>query len=134
MSTVTGDSLIVFFKKFHFFNDLVVKDSKNFDQACLSPLRYLTIYEMSLQNLIEKCEKLKEFSIPLHIEEEDVLRILNIRNIKSVLYEVHYFDKHIIGMSIHMGRSHMTMLKNVKQKSRDIYTNFERCLQMHFTK
>ncbi|KAH0453617.1 hypothetical protein IEQ34_017941 [Dendrobium chrysotoxum] len=49
VSTVTDDSLIVFHKKFHFPNDLVVMAPKRSDRACLAPPGYLTIYEICLQ-------------------------------------------------------------------------------------
>ncbi|KAH0453314.1 hypothetical protein IEQ34_017638 [Dendrobium chrysotoxum] len=48
-STVNGDSLIVFYKKKNFPNNLMAKVPKKSDQTCLPPPRYLTISESSLR-------------------------------------------------------------------------------------
>ncbi|KAH0458704.1 hypothetical protein IEQ34_011518 [Dendrobium chrysotoxum] len=48
-STVTNYSLIIFYRKFHFPNNLVVMTPKRFDQAFLPPSGYLTIYKINLQ-------------------------------------------------------------------------------------
>ncbi|KAH0470685.1 hypothetical protein IEQ34_000408 [Dendrobium chrysotoxum] len=48
-STVTGDSLIILYKKFHFPNDLVAKVPKRSDRARLPPPGYLTISESNLR-------------------------------------------------------------------------------------
>ncbi|KAH0454615.1 hypothetical protein IEQ34_016539 [Dendrobium chrysotoxum] len=64
----------------------------------------------------------KNRGVILTPEEEDILRILKIPNIKSLLYEACYLDKYVeegylfkVGLSIHAGRSHMTMLKKSKK-------------------
>ncbi|KAH0449093.1 hypothetical protein IEQ34_022893 [Dendrobium chrysotoxum] len=44
----SDDSLIIFYKKIHFPNDLVMKVLKRSDRACLPPPGYLTISESSL--------------------------------------------------------------------------------------
>ncbi|KAL0919472.1 hypothetical protein M5K25_011567 [Dendrobium thyrsiflorum] len=49
VSTIMGDSLIIFRKKFHFPNDLVMKVPTKSDRACAPPLRFLTVYEFSLR-------------------------------------------------------------------------------------
>ncbi|KAL0909379.1 hypothetical protein M5K25_020241 [Dendrobium thyrsiflorum] len=49
VSTITGDSLIIFRKKFHFPNDLVMKVPAKSDRACAPPLGFLTVYEFSLR-------------------------------------------------------------------------------------
>ncbi|KAH0471022.1 hypothetical protein IEQ34_000745 [Dendrobium chrysotoxum] len=47
-STITGDSLIVLHKKFHFPNDVVMAVPKRSDQVGLPPPGYLTVYETRL--------------------------------------------------------------------------------------
>lgn len=49
MSTITRDALVIFCKKYHFTNDLVVKLPTKSDKACSPPPGYITLYEMSLQ-------------------------------------------------------------------------------------
>ncbi|KAH0470237.1 hypothetical protein IEQ34_001795 [Dendrobium chrysotoxum] len=44
VSTVTSDSLIILYQKFHFPNDLMAKVPKMSDRACLPPPGYLTIF------------------------------------------------------------------------------------------
>ncbi|KAH0460120.1 hypothetical protein IEQ34_010783 [Dendrobium chrysotoxum] len=87
ISTVTGDSLITFRKKFHFPNDM---------------------------------GKLKELPIPLHIGDEDLLKILKLSDIDDLHYEVHYLSRYIdkehlfkVGLSTQAGRSHAQMLKKL---------------------
>ncbi|KAH0455801.1 hypothetical protein IEQ34_015833 [Dendrobium chrysotoxum] len=41
-STITSDSLIIFRKKFHFPNDLVIKVTEKYDRACSPLLEFLT--------------------------------------------------------------------------------------------
>ncbi|KAH0465165.1 hypothetical protein IEQ34_005268 [Dendrobium chrysotoxum] len=48
-SIITGDSLIVLHKKFHFPNNMVARVPKRSDRTCLPHLKYLTIYETSLR-------------------------------------------------------------------------------------
>ncbi|KAH0458549.1 hypothetical protein IEQ34_013864 [Dendrobium chrysotoxum] len=48
-STITGNSLIILYKKFHIPNDVVTKVPKRPDQAGLPPPRYLTICETCLR-------------------------------------------------------------------------------------
>ncbi|KAH0466400.1 hypothetical protein IEQ34_003638 [Dendrobium chrysotoxum] len=68
--------------------------------------------------LVEKWGKMKDLLAPLHIEEEDILRILKVPDIEHLLYEVHYLNKYIeeellfrVGLSFHTGRSDARMLK-----------------------
>ncbi|KAH0448057.1 hypothetical protein IEQ34_021857 [Dendrobium chrysotoxum] len=49
ISTVTEDSFILFRKKFHFPNDLVMKVPARTDRACFPPPGYVTVYEFSLR-------------------------------------------------------------------------------------
>ncbi|KAL0906003.1 hypothetical protein M5K25_024462 [Dendrobium thyrsiflorum] len=49
VSTITGDSLIIFRKKIHFPNDLVMKVSAKSDRSCAPPSGFLTVYEFSLR-------------------------------------------------------------------------------------
>ncbi|KAL0911275.1 hypothetical protein M5K25_019406 [Dendrobium thyrsiflorum] len=68
--------------------------------------------------LIEKWGKLTDLPAPLHIGEEDIMRILKVPDIEHLLYEVHYLGRYIekeflfkVGLSIHAGRSEAKMLK-----------------------
>ncbi|KAH0466077.1 hypothetical protein IEQ34_006180 [Dendrobium chrysotoxum] len=68
--------------------------------------------------LHEKWEKLKELPIPLHIGEEDLLRILKLSDLDALHYEVCYLSRYIdeeylfkVGLSTQAGRSHAQMLK-----------------------
>ncbi|KAH0449710.1 hypothetical protein IEQ34_020402 [Dendrobium chrysotoxum] len=49
ISTITEDSFISFRKKFHFPNDLVMKEPARSDHACFPPPGYMTVYEFSLR-------------------------------------------------------------------------------------
>ncbi|KAH0449086.1 hypothetical protein IEQ34_022886 [Dendrobium chrysotoxum] len=49
VSTVTGDALLAFRKKYYFPNDMVVKVPARSDRACSPPLRFVTVYEFSLR-------------------------------------------------------------------------------------
>ncbi|KAH0452867.1 hypothetical protein IEQ34_017191 [Dendrobium chrysotoxum] len=42
-----------------------------------------------------KWGKMNDLSAPLHVGEEDIVRILNVRNIEHLLYEVFYLNKFI---------------------------------------
>ncbi|KAL0916469.1 hypothetical protein M5K25_013988 [Dendrobium thyrsiflorum] len=139
-SSVTSDSLTVFHKKFHFPNDLVATVSKISDRACLPPPWYIVVYETYLRaglrfppppelidiaarcgndwGLIEKWGKLNDLPAPLHIREEDIMRILKVLDIEHLLYEVRYLGRYIeeeflfkVGLSFHAGRSEAKMLK-----------------------
>ncbi|KAH0449871.1 hypothetical protein IEQ34_020563 [Dendrobium chrysotoxum] len=68
--------------------------------------------------LIEKLGRMKDLPVPLHVEEEDILRILNIPDVKHLLFEVRYLTKYIeeeflfkVGLSIQAGRLETKMLK-----------------------
>ncbi|KAL0919372.1 hypothetical protein M5K25_011463 [Dendrobium thyrsiflorum] len=68
--------------------------------------------------MIEKWGKLNDLPAPLHIGEEDIMRILKVPNIEHLLYEVRYLGIYIeeeflfkVGLSIHAGRSEAKMLK-----------------------
>ncbi|KAH0470256.1 hypothetical protein IEQ34_001814 [Dendrobium chrysotoxum] len=49
ISTITEDSFILFRKKFHFSNDLVMKVPARSDRACFPPPGYVTVYDFSLR-------------------------------------------------------------------------------------
>ncbi|KAH0466588.1 hypothetical protein IEQ34_003826 [Dendrobium chrysotoxum] len=49
ISTITGDSLITFRKKFYFPNDMVMKVPTTSNRARFPPLGFVTIYEFSLR-------------------------------------------------------------------------------------
>ncbi|KAH0467323.1 hypothetical protein IEQ34_004561 [Dendrobium chrysotoxum] len=61
---------------------------------------------------------MKDLPVPLHVGEEDILRILNIPDVKHLLFEVRYLIKYIeeeflfkVGLSIQARRSEAKMLK-----------------------
>ncbi|XP_028548161.1 uncharacterized protein LOC114578831, partial [Dendrobium catenatum] len=61
---------------------------------------------------------MKDLPIPLHVGEEDILKILNIPDVKHLLFEVRHLTKYIeeeflfkVGLSIQAGRSEAKMLK-----------------------
>ncbi|KAH0460213.1 hypothetical protein IEQ34_010876 [Dendrobium chrysotoxum] len=49
VSTVTGDALLAYRKKYYFPNDMVVKVLARSDRACSPPLGFVTVYEFSLR-------------------------------------------------------------------------------------
>ncbi|KAH0464230.1 hypothetical protein IEQ34_007016 [Dendrobium chrysotoxum] len=49
VSTVTGEALLAFRKKYYFPNDMVVKVPARSDRACSPPLGFVTVYEFSLR-------------------------------------------------------------------------------------
>ncbi|KAH0468374.1 hypothetical protein IEQ34_003407 [Dendrobium chrysotoxum] len=49
VSTVTGDALLAFRKKYYFSNDMVVKVPARSDRACSPPPRFVIVYEFSLR-------------------------------------------------------------------------------------
>ncbi|KAH0462187.1 hypothetical protein IEQ34_009762 [Dendrobium chrysotoxum] len=49
VSTVIGDALLAFRKKYYFPNDMVVKVPARSDRACSPPLGFVTVYEFSLR-------------------------------------------------------------------------------------
>ncbi|KAL0912757.1 hypothetical protein M5K25_016155 [Dendrobium thyrsiflorum] len=68
--------------------------------------------------LTERWGKLTDLPAPLHIGEEDIMRILKVPDIEHLLYEVRYLGRYIeeeflfkVGLSIHAGRSEAKMLK-----------------------
>ncbi|KAH0452621.1 hypothetical protein IEQ34_019920 [Dendrobium chrysotoxum] len=63
---------------------------------------------------------MKDLPAPLHVEVENITRILNIPDIKHLLYEVRYLNKYIekeflfrIGLSFYAGRSDASVEKIV---------------------
>ncbi|KAH0456693.1 hypothetical protein IEQ34_014600 [Dendrobium chrysotoxum] len=69
-------------------------------------------------DLIEKWGRMKDLPVPLHVREEDILRILNIPDVKHLLFEIHYLIKYIeeeflfkVGLSIQARRSEAKVLK-----------------------
>ncbi|KAL0924956.1 hypothetical protein M5K25_005817 [Dendrobium thyrsiflorum] len=140
ISTITEDSFISFRKKFHFPNDVVMRVPARSDRARFPPPGYVTVYEFSLRaglrlppapelidimticgndwNLQEKWGKLKELPAPLHIGEEDLMRILKLPDLDALHYEVRYLSRFIdeeylfkVGLSTQAGRSYAQMLK-----------------------
>ncbi|KAH0453335.1 hypothetical protein IEQ34_017659 [Dendrobium chrysotoxum] len=68
--------------------------------------------------LIKKWGKIKDIPAPLHVGEEDIIRILKVPDIEHLLYEVRYLNKYIeeeflfiVELSFHVGRSDSRMLK-----------------------
>ncbi|KAH0450724.1 hypothetical protein IEQ34_021416 [Dendrobium chrysotoxum] len=45
--------------------------------------------------LIKKWGKMKDLLVPLHVEEEDIMKILNVPDIEHLLYEISYLKKYI---------------------------------------
>ncbi|KAH0468295.1 hypothetical protein IEQ34_003328 [Dendrobium chrysotoxum] len=81
----------------------MAKVPKRLDRACLPPPGYLTISESSLQarlqfppplELIDISIRMKDLPIPLHVREEDILRILNIPDVEHLLFETEYKQKY----------------------------------------
>ncbi|KAH0453838.1 hypothetical protein IEQ34_018162 [Dendrobium chrysotoxum] len=68
--------------------------------------------------LLEKWGKMRGLPAPLHVGEEDMMRLLKVPDVEHLLYEVHYLNKYIeeeflfkVGLSFHSGRSDARMLK-----------------------
>ncbi|KAH0454918.1 hypothetical protein IEQ34_016842 [Dendrobium chrysotoxum] len=62
--------------------------------------------------------KMRDLPAPLHVGEEDLMRLLKVPNVEHLLYEVRYLNKYIeeeflfkVGLSFHYGRSDARMLK-----------------------
>ncbi|KAH0461021.1 hypothetical protein IEQ34_008596 [Dendrobium chrysotoxum] len=128
---VRGDPVALLM--FHFPNDVVTAVPKWSDRAGLPPPGYLTVCEISLlvglrfpppielikiSGLIEKWGKMRDLPAPLHVREEDIMRILKIPNFEYLLYGVRYLNKYIeeefmfrVGLSFHAGRSDALILK-----------------------
>ncbi|KAL0919986.1 hypothetical protein M5K25_009082 [Dendrobium thyrsiflorum] len=60
----------------------------------------------------------RAYPIPLHVGEEDLLKILNLSDVDTLHYEVHYLSRYVdeeylfkVGLYIQTGRSHARMLK-----------------------
>ncbi|KAH0470751.1 hypothetical protein IEQ34_000474 [Dendrobium chrysotoxum] len=61
---------------------------------------------------------MKELPSPLHVEEEDIMRILKVPDIEHLLFEVRHMSRYIeeellfkVGLSFHAGRSDANILK-----------------------
>ncbi|KAH0469626.1 hypothetical protein IEQ34_001184 [Dendrobium chrysotoxum] len=70
------------------------------------------------RGLLEKWGKMRDLPAPLHVGEEDILRLLKVPDVEHLLYEVRYLNKYIeeeflfkVGLSFHVGRSDTRMLK-----------------------
>ncbi|KAH0461374.1 hypothetical protein IEQ34_008949 [Dendrobium chrysotoxum] len=129
VSTITGDSLIIFMKKFHFPNDLVMKVLGKFAHVCSTLMGFLTVYEFSLQvglrfsppsELIDILRICGDLPIPIHVGVEDLLKVLNLPDVYTLHYEVRYLSRYIdeeflfkVGLSTQAGRSHAHMLKKL---------------------
>ncbi|KAH0433524.1 hypothetical protein IEQ34_027007 [Dendrobium chrysotoxum] len=68
--------------------------------------------------LLEKWGKMRDLPAPLHVGEEDMMRLLKVPDVEHLLYEVRYLNKYIeeeflfkVGLSFHSGRSDAWMLK-----------------------
>ncbi|KAH0458072.1 hypothetical protein IEQ34_013387 [Dendrobium chrysotoxum] len=68
--------------------------------------------------LLEKWGKMRDLPAPLHVREEDIMRLLKVPDVEHILYEVRYLNKYIeeeflfkVGLSFHPGRSDARMLK-----------------------
>ncbi|KAH0463421.1 hypothetical protein IEQ34_008003 [Dendrobium chrysotoxum] len=162
-STITGDSLIVLHKKFHFLKDVVTMVLKSLREALRFPLpaelieiskrcgvslsqfsyramsgsltfrsKWLDIrtqdpakswastffFVKNDWGLLEKWGKMRDLPTPLHVKEEDIMRILKVPDFKHLLYEVCYLNKYIeeeflfkVGLFFHAGRLDARMLK-----------------------
>ncbi|KAH0451965.1 hypothetical protein IEQ34_019264 [Dendrobium chrysotoxum] len=45
--------------------------------------------------LLEKWGKMRDLPAPLHVREEDMMRLLKVPDVEHLLYEVHYLNKYI---------------------------------------
>ncbi|KAH0467058.1 hypothetical protein IEQ34_004296 [Dendrobium chrysotoxum] len=61
---------------------------------------------------------MRDLPAPLHVREEDIMRLLKVPDVEHLLYEVRYLNKYIeeeflfkVGLSFHSGRSDARMLK-----------------------
>ncbi|KAH0451606.1 hypothetical protein IEQ34_018905 [Dendrobium chrysotoxum] len=68
--------------------------------------------------LLEKWGKMKDLPAPLHVQKEDIMRILKVLDIEHLLFEVRHISRYIeeeflfkVGLSFHAGRSDAKMLK-----------------------
>ncbi|KAH0449161.1 hypothetical protein IEQ34_022961 [Dendrobium chrysotoxum] len=68
--------------------------------------------------LLEKWGKMRDLPAPLHVGEEDIMRLLKVSDVEHLLYEVCYLNKYIeeeflfkVGLSFHPGKSDARMLK-----------------------
>ncbi|KAH0467006.1 hypothetical protein IEQ34_004244 [Dendrobium chrysotoxum] len=65
---------------------------------------------------------MRDLPAPLHVGEEDIMRLLKVPDVKHLLYEVHYLNKYIkeefmfkVGLSFQAGRSDARMLKSTSK-------------------
>ncbi|KAH0448309.1 hypothetical protein IEQ34_022109 [Dendrobium chrysotoxum] len=89
-----------------------------------------------MTGLIEKWGRMKDLPVPSHVGEEDILRILNILDVKHLLFEVCYLTKYIeeeflfkVGLSIQAGRSEAKIVIEDFKKSIDFKTIIQDHLQ-----
>ncbi|KAH0453230.1 hypothetical protein IEQ34_017554 [Dendrobium chrysotoxum] len=68
---------------------------------------------------------MRDLPAPLHVGEEDIMRLLKVPDIEHLLYEVRYLNKYIeeeflfkVGLSFHPGRSDARMLKPTSKKKK----------------
>ncbi|KAH0448728.1 hypothetical protein IEQ34_022528 [Dendrobium chrysotoxum] len=74
---------------------------------------------------------MKELHIPLHIEVEDLLKMLDLPDVDTLHYEVYYLSRYVdeeylfkVGLSTQVGRSHVHMLKkSVKVPEAVVHTS-----------
>ncbi|KAH0470950.1 hypothetical protein IEQ34_000673 [Dendrobium chrysotoxum] len=72
--------------------------------------------------LLEKWGKMKDLPAPLHVQEEDIIRILKVSDIEHLLFEVRHMSRYIeeeflfeVGLSFHAGRFDAKMLKSTSK-------------------
>ncbi|KAH0466850.1 hypothetical protein IEQ34_004088 [Dendrobium chrysotoxum] len=74
--------------------------------------------------LLEKWGKMRDLPAPLHVGEEDMMRLLKVPDVEHLLYEVRYLNKYIekeflfkVGLSFQSGRSDARMVIDDFKKS-----------------
>ncbi|KAH0455952.1 hypothetical protein IEQ34_015984 [Dendrobium chrysotoxum] len=94
---------------------------KRLDMRTWDPEKSWSSFYFFVRNdwgLLEKWGKMRDLPAPLHVGEEDIMRLLKVPDIEHLLYEVCYLNKYIeeeflfkVGLSFHPGRSDARMLK-----------------------
>ncbi|PKU81275.1 hypothetical protein MA16_Dca015304 [Dendrobium catenatum] len=133
VSTVTNDFLFIFHKNYHFPNDVKMMVPRR----CGVNLSQLSFRAMSVTvglialfrdrgatmtpehlSRMQKWGKMRDLPSPLHVSEEDKMRILKVSDLDHLLFEVRHMSKYTeeeflfkVGISFHAGRSDARMLK-----------------------
>ncbi|KAH0467370.1 hypothetical protein IEQ34_004608 [Dendrobium chrysotoxum] len=70
--------------------------------------------------MLEKWGKMKDLPAPLHVQEEDIMRILKVSDIEHLLFEVRHMSRYTeeeflfkVGLSFHAGRSDAKMSRTL---------------------